>query len=39
MQRRVVLNGILWTAGVEVPGGGAEVAYEASLGGLWRDRR
>lgn len=39
MQRRIVMNGILWTAGVEVPSEGATVTYDSALAGLWRDLR
>lgn len=38
-QRRVVAQGILWTAGIEAPEGGVPVALDPSMNGLWIDRR
>jgi hypothetical protein len=35
--RRVVINGILWTAHVPVPAGGAVVDFDPANGGLWLD--
>jgi hypothetical protein len=38
-QRRIVVNGILWTAGVEVPAAGANVDTAASDHGRWLDTK
>lgn len=38
-QRRVVVNGILWTAGVAIPEGGAPVAVDAADAGHYLDKR
>ncbi|MBN8613483.1 MAG: ThuA domain-containing protein [Deltaproteobacteria bacterium] len=39
MQRRVIAQAALWTAGVEIPLGGAPAPLDPALGGLWLDRR
>jgi hypothetical protein len=37
--RRVVINGILWTAHVPVPAGGAPVDFDPANGGSWLDTK
>lgn len=38
-QRRLVINAILWSAGLEVPAGGADVSLESGWCGSWVDTK